>query len=346
MAVVRLPSGVKRHLMNINDYDAIRRTAAMVARSGRGLIAVAGTDRRTYLHALLTNDIAALAPGTGCYAAWLTPQGRFITDLSVHELGDLLLLDVHESVKDDVLARLDQFIFSEDVKLGDVTGTFASIGVHGPGAAHDLASALGDTAGRLDAFVPYQNARLPFDGDSVVVVRDDELGVKGFTVYVDATRREGLMRVVADAGARVIPADVADVVRIESGRPAFGVDIDEQTIPLEAGVEQRAISFTKGCYPGQEVIIRVLHRGGGRVAKRLVGLALEGARVPSAGAVLVAGEREVGHVTSAAHSPALDRPIALGYVHRDLVEPGTQLDVLIAEERTPAVVMALPFVAR
>ncbi len=331
--------------MDIKDYDAFRGAAAVVPRSGRGLIAVAGADRRTYLHALLTNDITALTPGTGCYAAWLTPQGRLITDLMVHELGDLVLLDVHESVKDDVLARLDRFVFSEDVKLGDVTGTFASAGVHGPDAARVMSAALSDPSARLEAFVPYQNIRLPFDGDSAIIARDDELGVKGFTVYVDGTRLDRLVGLLAAAGARAVAADAADVVRIESGRPAFGVDMDEQTIPLEAGIESRAISFTKGCYPGQEVIIRVLHRGGGRVAKRLVGFALDGARVPSSGAVVMAGDREAGHVTSAAHSPALARPIALGYVHRDFAEPGTRLDVLIAEEHTPATVAALPFVA-
>ncbi len=331
--------------MDLQDYRALRDAAGVVERSDRGLIAVAGTDRRTWLHGLLTNDIAALGPGRGCYAAWLTAQGRFITDMTVNELGDLLLLDLHVSVKDGVLAKLDQFVFAEDVQLGDVTGTFASAGVHGPQAAAVLGRVLGDGAAHLDTFARHQNARLPFEGEPVIVVRDDELGLPGFTLYVDATRLDHVVRALVAAGARRVPADVADAVRIESGRPAFGTDMDEDIIPLETGLEQQAISFTKGCYPGQEVIIRVLHRGGGRVAKKLVGLALDGTQVPCAGTKLVAGDKEVGRVTSAALSPALGRAIALGYVHRDYLEPGTALEAVLGDHRTTATVTALPFVA-
>ena len=116
--------------------------------------------------------------------------------------------------------------------------------------------------------------------------------------------------------------------------------MDEDTIPLEAGIESRAISFTKGCYVGQEVIIRVLHRGHGRVARKLVGLTLDGDAIPAAGATIRSGDREIGHVTSSAASPALKTAIALGYVHRDFLEPGTT--VSIGDQG--AVVTALPFV--
>jgi tRNA-modifying protein YgfZ len=117
--------------------------------------------------------------------------------------------------------------------------------------------------------------------------------------------------------------------------------MDEDTIPLEAGIESRAISFTKGCYVGQEVIIRVLHRGHGRVARKLVGLTLDGDHAPEGGAVVRSGDREIGHVTSAAMSPALTRPIALAYLHRDFLEPGTTVAIGDAD----AVVTKLPFVA-
>jgi folate-binding protein YgfZ len=124
--------------------------------------------------------------------------------------------------------------------------------------------------------------------------------------------------------------------------PLFHRDMDEETIPLEAGIEPRAISFTKGCYVGQEVIIRVMHRGHGRVARKLVGLAIDGDRVPAPGAAIHAGDREIGRVTSATRSPALDRPIALGYVHRDFVAAGTE----VAVDGASARVTAVPFVDR
>jgi folate-binding protein YgfZ len=122
--------------------------------------------------------------------------------------------------------------------------------------------------------------------------------------------------------------------------------MDEHTIPLEAGIEDRAISFTKGCYVGQELIVRVLHRGGGRVARHLVGLVLEGTIGPSGGDPIVIDGREIGTVTSAAASPTLDRHIALGYVHRDFVEPGTAVDIVRGGHRLRATVAVLPFVRR
>ena len=139
-------------------------------------------------------------------------------------------------------------------------------------------------------------------------------------------------------------ADDAEIVRIESGRPRFGVDMDDETIPLEAGIDGRAISRTKGCYVGQEVIIRVLDRGHGRVVRRLVGLRIDGASAPAHDDGLFAGDREIGRVTSAAVSPRAGAPIALGYVHRDFVAPGTRLDVVHGGARLGAQVVDLPFV--
>ncbi len=141
--------------------------------------------------------------------------------------------------------------------------------------------------------------------------------------------------------ASIVSPEAAEALRIEGGIPAFHRDMDEETIPLEAGIEGRAISLTKGCYVGQEVIVRVLHRGHGRVARKLVGLTLEGRALPAAGAAILSDGRDVGRITSAVLSPALSGPIALGYVHRDFVAAGTA--VLVGE--TPAVVTSLPFVS-
>ena len=130
------------------------------------------------------------------------------------------------------------------------------------------------------------------------------------------------------------------MLRVEAGVPLFHRDMDEETIPLEAGIESRAISLTKGCYVGQEVIIRVLHRGHGRVARKLVGLKIDGEAVPAAGAAVMNGDRAVGEVTTGVHSPALGGPIALAYVQRDFIAPGTVLSV----NGAGATVTALPFV--
>ena len=322
-------------------YDAARHRAAFIDRSDRARIVVSGADRGTYLQGLLTNDVAALTTGQGCYTAYLTPQGRMIADLYVYELGDVMLLTLERAVKETVLAKLDQFIFSEDVQLGDVTDTFAQLGVIGPNAAATIAPLLsGASADRLEALPEHGNLRAAWAGDPVIVTRITDIGQPGYDLFVDPAKADGLKSAIADAGAIALDEQTADTIRIEAGVPRFHRDMDEETIPLEAGIESRAISFTKGCYVGQEVIIRVLHRGHGRVARKLVGLVIAGDRPPAAGTIVQSTDREVGRVTSSAWSPALQKPIALAYVHRDFVAPGTALTVNGAN----AEVMSPPFV--
>jgi len=327
-------------------YEAARRRAAVLDRSDRGRIVVSGVDRASYLQGLLTNDIVALQAGQGCYAAYLTPQGRMIADLYVYELGDVILLTMDRAVKDSVLAKLDQFIFSEDVQLGDVTDTFAQIGVIGPQAAAIVSRILdGTTRETLEALIEHANLRAAWQGEPAIVTRTADAGVAGFDLFVDRAKAEALSSALAAAGGVAIDERTAEALRIESGTPRFHRDMDEETIPLEAGIESRAISFTKGCYVGQEVIIRVLHRGHGRVARKLVGLVLSDSAAdgpPAAGAIVRSGDREIGHITSSAWSPALQKPIALGYVHRDFVATGTAVTI----DGANAEVASLPFVAR
>jgi len=336
----------------LDHYRVLRERAGLVDRSARGRIVVAGADRATFLHAMLTNDIASLGPGTGCYAAYLTPQGRMIADMCVYELGDVCLLDVHPTVKDTVIERLDQFVFSEDVRLGDVTETFTSFGVYGPASPGILAQVFRaeGTAGTMSAdklkgLLPFQNLRAPFSGEPVVIVASDRVGTTGFEIYCERALAGPLGRALLEAGAEEVGEEALEVVRIEAGRPEFTVDMDQDTIPLEAGIEKQAISFTKGCYPGQEVVIRILHRGHGRVEKKLAGIVVRDEEVPSRGDRLAVGDRDVGRVTSAAYSPSLLCPIALGYVARELLEPGTEVSILHGDRQLPAVVGVLPFVA-
>ena len=174
-----------------------------------------------------------------------------------------------------------------------------------------------------------------------MLLASDDIGVRGFDVVLPVESGAAFAAELRRAGAVEASASAAEICRVEGGRPLFMTDMHEDTIPLEAGIEDRAISLTKGCYVGQEIIIRVLHRGHGRVARRLVGLTLEpGAGVPPPQQVLKSGAKEIGAITSAVESPALGRPVALGYVHRDFVEPGTSLEV----SGIPASVAALPFV--
>jgi folate-binding protein YgfZ len=324
-------------------YDAARHRAASIDRTDRGRIVVSGADRASYLQGLLTNDVVALKAGQGCYAAYLTAQGRMIADLHVYELGDVMLLTMAGDVKETVLAKLDQFIFSEDVQLGDVTDTFAQISVVGPDAATIASTVLGTVAADALRVLPeHGNLRAEWDGSAAIVAQVTDTGEPGYDLFVDRARLPALAGALAAAGVVEADAATADAIRIEAGVPLFHRDMDENTIPLEANLESRAISFSKGCYVGQEVVIRVLHRGHGRVARKLVGLLVDGADAPALGAVIHSGDREIGTVTSSTRSPALGRPIALGYVHRDFVEPGTAVTV----GEATAQVVSTPFVVR
>ena len=327
----------------VSAYDAARQRAGLIDRSDRGRIVVSGKDRASYLHGLLTNDIVALGAGTGCYAAYLTPQGRMIADLWVYELGDVMLLTMSRDVTSTVLSKLDQYIFSEEVQLGDATATFAHVAVVGPQAAEIVSTVLSDAPlDALAALPEHGNRHSRFGDQPAIVLRVTDTGEPGFDVLVDASARSALVAAFARTGAVEIDRDVADVLRVEAGIPRFHRDMDEETIPLEAGLESRAISLTKGCYVGQEVIIRVLHRGHGRVARKLVGLTLEGDDVPQANAAVQADGRDIGRVTSAVTSLAIKKPIALAYVQRDFTTAGTRVSVGPAG----AVVTSLPFVPR
>ena len=303
-----------------DDYRALHERAGFLEREDLGRLRLRGADRRSYLHGILTNDIEALAAGGGTYAALLTPQGRMITDLYVYELGDEILITLPAALAAATRDRLDQFVFSEDVQVEDATEATIQFGVYGPAAA--------DVVARLSL------------APSAIVVASRDFGVEGFEVVALRDQRVELERQLAASGALPVAPATADVVRVEAGIPRFLVDMTSETIPLEAGIEGRAISMTKGCYPGQEVIIRVLHRGGGRVAKKLVGIVFPpGAALPVAGEKVKSGEREIGALTSVVMSPRLSRPIALGYVHRDFLEPGTAVTV----GSGAAEVAALPF---
>ena len=310
---------------SLEHYRALHERAGFVVRSDRGRIAIRGTDGKAYLQGLLSNDILVLQRGDWCYATLLTAQGRMIADMRVFDLGELLLLDLEVAVTATVAAHLSNFVITEDVLVEDVTAPWRQIGVYGPDARSVVTRATAENGAKAPLFV------LP----------SSDLGIAGVDVIVTAADADPFAESLQRSGAAGVDAATLEVTRIEAGIPRFLVDMDTATIPLEAGIEERAISMTKGCYVGQEVIVRVLHRGGGRVAKKLVGLVVDGAEAVREDR-LFADQREVGRLTSVAHSPRLGRQIALGYVQRDYVEPGTMLTVGGPDGPT-AVVASLPF---
>src|SRR5262245_58557073 len=328
-------------MVSQDAYEAARTRAAAIERSDRGCIVLSGRDRASYLQGLLTNDIAALEPGHGCYAAYLTPQGRMIADLYVYELGDAMLVTVPRAQRQEVLEKFEQFIFSEDVRLGDATDSFSTVAIVGPAAAAVLKQVSID---EMDFAEMLEDGvrRGTWTGQPVIVARVTDTGESGYDVYVETVHAPAFRQALDGAHVPFLDPHLAEVLRVEAGIPKFGSDMTADTIPLEAGIESRAISFSKGCYVGQEVIIRVLHRGHGRVARKLAGLTIESADAPAAGATVTVDARDVGKVTSAVHSPALKTSIALAYMHRDFLTVGTAVSV----NGHAARVVELPFVAR
>jgi folate-binding protein YgfZ len=321
------------------DYRQIIDGAAIGEVAPTLQLAVAGNDRASFLQGLLTNDIQALKAGGGCYAAWLTPQGRMLTDLHVLESDGMMLLDVPAAQAEATAARLEQFLFSEDVKIGSLAGALTTLWVHGPAASAALERTLDGASGLTD-WAQYHHEHVGFAGESLVLARIDQLGVPGYCAYLSASNRPALVTALEAAGARQVSDEAIAAARIEAAYPIFGSDMTADTIPLEAGIEPRAISTTKGCYVGQEVIIRVLHRGHGRVARKLVTLKLEGEGAEPR-AKIVSGDKESGFVTSVAVSPA-SGPIALAYVHRDLAVPGARVEVDAPAGRVAASVSVEP----
>ena len=309
-----------------HQYRIIVSGAGFRQRADRGRLRFTGGDRVSFLQALVTNDLIALKPHQGAYAAYLTPQGRMVTDLHLFLRPDSIVADVPADLASGLAARFDGLVFAEDVQVVDTSAELAQVSVIGGRASAVVAAATGADAaalGQLDVW-----SQLDIDGG--FVARTDDADLESYDVVVNASSAAALAEALETAGAIRMSTDVAEALRVQTGRPAFGIDMDTNTIPLEAGLLDRAISTSKGCYVGQEIVIRVLHRGGGRVAKRLVKLALRGTGTVDGvapGSVLAADGKDVGSITSVA--PALDAEgmLALGYVHRDHAEAGRTVSV-------------------
>jgi folate-binding protein YgfZ len=322
----------------MSSYEAAHTGVAVRRRRDRGILGVTGKDRLAWLQGLVTNDVAFAGPGT-CYAAWLTPHGRMITDMTVVETGDETWLDVPASLAPSLALRLDQLIFTEDARVSDLSDELVGVGVYGAGALAAIGPVFpGETV--PPAIGAGSESSVWRGPGRSLAVQATEVGAAGFHLYLDNARASALEGALAQTGA-VLDDETATVLRVEAGVPAFLVDMGEETIPLEANLD-RALSQTKGCYVGQEIIVRIRDRAHGRVARRLVGLLPDGGAVPRAGQTLTSEGRHAGRLTSAVMSPSLGRPIALATLLRDFTEAGT---TVILEDDTRALVTSLPFVA-
>jgi folate-binding protein YgfZ len=290
-------------------YEALRRGAAILDLSACGRILVRGRDRARLLHNVTSNEVKKLTPGTGCYAFLLTPQGRVQADLNLFCFADHFLIDTEPELRGRVVQLILKYKVADQVELEDVTERLAATGLEGPGAAGVLQA--------MNAPVPAEPyAHLAWGESTVANV--SVTGQPGFRVFHPAGRQPAF----ATTGAK--PASDADVrlVRMENGRPRYGEDIRENSLPQETQ-QMHAVSFQKGCYIGQEIVERI--RAQGHVNKKLVRLAIEAPAAPDPGTKLTAGGAEVGEVTSSVVSPEARHVVALAYVRVPHDAPGTVL---------------------
>jgi tRNA-modifying protein YgfZ len=315
------------------DYLAALEGAALVDETSAGRIFMRGKDRAALLHRLSTNDIERLKPGEGARTVLTTPIGRIIDLLTVHALEDALLLVTSPEQGPPVYGHLKRNIFFNDqVTLEPAGRSHGQIALYGPRAQAILESlARGAAFGSLER---WHTARVTVAGGEMLVARSAPIGGGGFTLYPPVEALEAIRAALVAAGVTPLSAASFEVLRVEQGYATYGRELGQEYIPLETGLLD-AVSFSKGCYVGQEIIARMESRG--RLAKRLMGLRLrpsgdEGAAATEAllslalPAKLEVGGKEAGDLTSVAHSPRLG-PIALAYVRSAHAEPGAVVGV-------------------
>ncbi|PZS10548.1 MAG: folate-binding protein [Solirubrobacterales bacterium] len=308
-----------------SEYHAITATCGLLDHSERGKLALSGADAKRFLQGQVTNDVEALEPGTGCYAAFLTPKGKMLGDLRVLATEDELLLDTERVSLQELFNMIRRFSIGYDTELHKRTLERGLLSLIGPGAA-----ALAGVAG-LPAREHAHEARAVHRLRTRAIRTD-----AGVDLLCEANDTEALRGALQHAGAVPVSADAVECLRVERGRPRYGIDLDDTVIPQEAGLNERAVSFSKGCYVGQETVARLYYRG--KPNRHLRGLRLSAGA--SSGDPVVLGEREVGRVASVASSPTFGE-IALALIRRE-APPGSTVTVGPVSAIT-AEVIELPF---
>lgn len=325
----------------LTDYSAVRNGGAgLLDLSARGRILVSGSEAIMFLNGLITNDMKTLAINSWMPAAFANVQGRLLAVVRILHRADGFLIDTEAATRETVLKLLERFTLAGDFRVTDLTSDTASLSIQGKDAARIVREVAGDEAAELGRMMVAQT-NLANAGEASII-RATHTAEAGFDIFVKRESREQLSQALQDAEAEEVSAEVAEMLRIEAGIPNYGIDMDETTIVTEANLDD-AVSFTKGCYLGQEIIIRIKHRG--HVAKKLAGVALdEPAQLESGAKIVSSDEKEVGRVTSSIFSPQLNRTIALGYVKYDYLAPGTRVKVLSGEGDAAGEIRELPLV--
>lgn len=322
------------------EHRAVRSTAGLFDFSFRSRFTLAGEHRTRFLHRIISNDVKSLTPGRGVYATLLSAQGRILADFYVYADADRLWIDTDADLAAKAMAILRRYVIGDRVVIAPTD--LGAVSVQGPESRRVMQSLL--AAGfETDSTLQDELSHVvtEFDGQPARIVRRSSTGEEGYEIWLEPAPLRGFWRRALETGIAACGVEALESLRIEAGIARYGPDFGEDTLPLEAGL-LNALSFNKGCYIGQEIVERARSRG--HVNWKLVGL-----RFAPKAAVPVAGEKlrgpdgaEIGEITSASLSPTLGRPLALGYVRREVSEPGRNLN---SAGGAMAEVVALPFVS-
>jgi len=336
------------------EYAAVREAGAgVIDLSPRGRFLVSGSEAVQFLNGLITNDMKTLAENSWMPAAFPNVQGRLIASVRVIRLSDeqpatdkktfpLFLIDTEAATHDRVLKTIERFTLAGDFRVTDVTNQTTQIAVTGKNAAQVISEVLGVAASE---FASNKAKQITFPKNDVTsnlkILRATHTAEDGFDLIVDAAKANDLWSALLAAGARPVGYEALEMLRIEAGIPRYGIDMDETNVVTEAGLDD-AVSYTKGCYVGQEIIARIKYRG--HVAKRLSGIKFGNAEKVEAGAAIKSEDnKEIGRLTSSTYSPHLGRTIALGYLKYDYLTLQTGVKIIDGDKEIPAQVAELPF---
>jgi folate-binding protein YgfZ len=301
------------------EFRALISTAGVYDLASRAKLSLTGSDRVRWLNGMITNNIRDLAKGHGVYAFLLNPQGRILGDLYAYNPGDSLLLDTDRSQLEKVSGTFEHYIIMDDVEVADVSDQLRAVGIAGPQAREVLRAAGFDPP----QLAPLQCVSLTWAEVPVTLVRGDHPAVDFFELWAAPQSADVLRAGLTKAGATPVSATAVELLRIAAGIPRYGQDIRERDLPQETR-QERALSFTKGCYIGQEIVERIRSRGA--VHRNFTGLLVDGA-LPPPGTKIHTGDKDVGEITSAALLPFADgeTPVALGYIRKEAAIPGQSL---------------------
>ena len=332
-----------RHFGNPHEeYLSVCRAVGLLDFSNRAVFEVTGADRLSYLQGLISNDLRVASSGEGIYAAFLSQQGKVLGDCRVLITDDSFIVDLWEPLKQKILDHLNRYLVADEVEIADLSDRCTILSIQGPKSETLLEKFVSRDQQPQKTL---HHSVVQISGVEMRICRHSHTGEDGFDLMIPLANIEKMARQLTEAGsaysARWIGREAYETLRIEAGIPRYGVDITDENLILETGLT-RAVSFNKGCYLGQEVVERIRSRG--HVNKNFTGLVIDGKKPAPAGSKMLSAEKEIGTVTSSVYSPALDSPIALGYVHRDHRSRGTELLIRYdAELFVNATVTELPF---